>query len=314
MLRDTIIAPAVYNSLPHISDVSEAPKTHASDLIELRALLFKHDVPASVSVRLIHKHFDVVEGEVMAFKQVSAPPFGDVVVMRPERTVQDLPLHGLNYFVDSDGMLQAYEYTTDETMNMAPYSSFLAEFCGLVAQKGLQLKFGLKLSAKEDSTTATEFEYPHSRSTIIIPQGLPEPDSLGDEGVTTEWKGMPSGDPKKAFCLIHIQTCNQHSNPSLVNSRPEPVSDSNKVNSNGVANRVNNTSNEVANEVIEIDEDEAESESSNEMDTNEVDDEKTPEQMKNSLRSPLGSRGDSQQRDSVDSHAPTTDDPITTRR
>ncbi|CEF73937.1 hypothetical protein FGSG_01752 [Fusarium graminearum PH-1] len=210
MLKDTIVAPAVYNSLPHISDVSEAPKTHASDLIELRALLFKHDVPASVSVRLIHKHFNVVEGEVMAFKQVSAPPFGDVVVMRPEHAIQDLPLHGLNYFVDSDGMLQAYEYTTDETMNMVPYSSFLAEFCSLVVQKGLQLKFGLKLSAKEDSTTATEFEYPHSRSTIIIPQGLPEPESLGDKGVTTEWKGMPSGDPKKAFCLIHIQTCNQH--------------------------------------------------------------------------------------------------------
>ncbi|EKJ68393.1 hypothetical protein FPSE_11401 [Fusarium pseudograminearum CS3096] len=106
-------------------------------------------------------------------------------------------------------------------------------------------------------------------------------------------------------------------NPALVNNRPEPVSDSNKVNSNDVANGVNNnensTSNGVANEVIVVDEDESESESSDEMDTNEVDNEKTPEQM-NSLRSPLGSRSNSQQRDSVDSAAPTPDDPITTRR
>lgn len=106
-------------------------------------------------------------------------------------------------------------------------------------------------------------------------------------------------------------------NPALVNNRPEPVSDSNKVNSNDVANEVNNnensTSNGVANEVIVVDEDESESESSDEMDTNEVDNEKTPEQM-NSLRSPLGSRSNSQQRDSVDSAAPTPDDPITTRR
>ncbi|CAJ0544372.1 Ff.00g035830.m01.CDS01 [Fusarium sp. VM40] len=123
---------------------------HASDLTELLALLFKHDVPLGVSVRLVHKHLDVCDGEAMAFKS-------------------NRPLHGLNYFVDSDGMPLAYEYTTDDTMDMAPYTSFLTEFCRLVTQKGLQMKFGLKLSTKEDATAATEFEYPHLRSTIIIP-------------------------------------------------------------------------------------------------------------------------------------------------
>ncbi|KAG5802276.1 hypothetical protein H9Q74_007610 [Fusarium xylarioides] len=223
MLKDTIVSPAVYNSLPHISEVSEAPKTHSADLAELRTLLSKHDVPSSVSVRLIHKHFDVSDGEVMAFKQVPAPPFGEVIVMRPERTAHDLPLHGLNYFVDSEGVMQAYEYTTDETMDMAPYLSFLTDFCALVTRKGLQMKFGLKLSAKEVSTAATEFEYPHLRSTITIPQGLPEPEILDDEGVITEWKGMASGDPKKLFCLMHVQTCNQHCQNHSGRGENEPV-------------------------------------------------------------------------------------------
>ncbi|KAH7173271.1 uncharacterized protein B0J16DRAFT_375931 [Fusarium flagelliforme] len=219
MLKDTFVSTAVYNSLPHISEVFEVPKTHASDLTDLRALLFKHGVPSSVSIRLIHKHFTVNHDEVMAFKRVCAAPFDEVVVMRPEQISLDRPLHGLNYFVDSGGMLQAYEYTTDETVDMKPYSSFLTEFCAVITQKGLQAKFGLKLSAKEDMIAATEFEYPHLRSTIIIPEGLPKPEIFENEGVVTEWKGIASGDPKKVLCIMHYQTCNQHTKCQSHNGR-----------------------------------------------------------------------------------------------
>lgn len=75
LLKDTFISPSVYSSLPHITDVSNVPTDHLSDLADLRTLLAKHNVPSGVSVRLIHKHFDAMDSEVMAFKQVEAQPF-----------------------------------------------------------------------------------------------------------------------------------------------------------------------------------------------------------------------------------------------
>lgn len=108
-IKDNFVSPAVYNHLPHIADVANVPKDDAKDIADLRALLAKHNLPNGVAIRLIHKHFDLHDGEIMAFKEVTAKPFGNVLVMRPVASAATLQAHGLNYFVDDAGQLQAYE-------------------------------------------------------------------------------------------------------------------------------------------------------------------------------------------------------------
>jgi len=69
-LVDTLVPSVVYNSLPNINIVANTPVDHSQDLKDLQALLDKHGVSKNVCIRLIHKHFDTKEGEVMVFEKV----------------------------------------------------------------------------------------------------------------------------------------------------------------------------------------------------------------------------------------------------
>lgn len=82
-LTETLVPFDTYNSLPHIRDVANAPEEHANDLKDLRELLDKHKVPKDVSIRLIHKHFDTKDGEVMIFDKVTIPGHGIAQIMKP---------------------------------------------------------------------------------------------------------------------------------------------------------------------------------------------------------------------------------------
>lgn len=72
-LLDTFVPSGTYNTLPLIEQVAGAPEDHAQDLQDLRELLNKHNVPKGVSVRLIHKHFDTTDGEVMVLTKFLSP-------------------------------------------------------------------------------------------------------------------------------------------------------------------------------------------------------------------------------------------------
>jgi len=150
----------------------------------------------------------------MTFKVVNAPSFGRILVMRPTKLSEATRLRGVNYFVDEDGSLQAYEYTESDVMDTSKYPAFVAEFCALVVERGLQHKLGLKLKNEWDLTHWTEYEFPCYRSTIIIPQGMPAPEGSGSASVTTEWDGkatqIGTGDPKEFKCIGHTRTCSRH--------------------------------------------------------------------------------------------------------
>lgn len=213
-LKDTFISPAVYNSLPYIKDVFKGPDECSADLADLRSLLAEHHVPDGVSVRLIHKHFDALDNEVFAFKQISAEDFGRLLVMR-QRRPDATQLRGVNFFVDDDGSLQAYEYTESEVVDISSYGPFIAKFCAFVLERGLQRKFGLKLSSEWKVNTWTEFEFPCERSTLIIPKGMPVPEGDSGTGVTTEWGPSGTedgtGDPKGHWCVNHCRNhCRAH--------------------------------------------------------------------------------------------------------
>jgi len=69
ILNDTLISSSIYSSLPLIEEVQHVPSTNLSDLADLRALLTQHQVPLGISIRLIHKHYDVDDGEVRVIRE-----------------------------------------------------------------------------------------------------------------------------------------------------------------------------------------------------------------------------------------------------
>jgi hypothetical protein len=212
ILKDTFIPFSTYNTLPHISEVNQVPEVCSTDLEDLRGLLAKHKVPRGVSIRLVHKHFDVQDGEVMMFKNVVLPSLDTVQAMRPIQSTNVSNLRGIHFFVDQDGKLQAYEYSTAEVPNLSKFGEFLAEFCCMVTKRGLQRKLGLKMKCEGqlESTNWTEYELPAQRSTIMIPKGLPMPEEAQRDRpgykVSTEWRADAKDDDNTS-CDHSITIC-----------------------------------------------------------------------------------------------------------
>ena len=228
-LIDSFVPSSTYNTLPSISQVAEAPKDHSQDLQDLRELLKKHKVPKGVSVRLIHKHFDTNAGEVMVFDKIAVPEHGFVQIMKPVVPLNSSQLQGIHYLVSENASLQAYEYGKCEVPDLSGFESFLAEFCSLVSDRGLQRKFGLKLQHDDDTeqTGWTEYELHAKRGTIMFPDGMPMPDGDSEYSVTTEWKAIFNELPRtckhnttcrhgQSTCK-HCKHCNSHATASFAN-------------------------------------------------------------------------------------------------
>ncbi|EJP65397.1 uncharacterized protein BBA_05728 [Beauveria bassiana ARSEF 2860] len=181
ILLDTLVSPEAYNALPLVSEVAAAPDAQSQHLEHLRELLHKHKVPKGVSVRLLHKHFNTNDGEVM-------------IPWCPRGAAQP---RGIHFFVADDATLQAY---------------FLSEFCRVVIERGLQRTFGLKLLCEEEEehTGWTEFELNSERGTVMFPRGMPMPTGESDFTVTTEWEGTAkdAATPSKhSSACSHTRVC-----------------------------------------------------------------------------------------------------------
>jgi hypothetical protein len=208
ILNDTLISSSIYSSLPLIEEVQHVPSTNLSDLADLRALLTQHQVPLGISIRLIHKHYDVDDGEVMIFEDVAVPEYGSVKVMHPVKLPIKSSLHGTHFFVDQKGSLQAYEYSRLPAPDLSDYQPFLRDFCRIVVERGLQMKYGLKLQYQPDKTGWMEFEFPSKRSTVMIPDGWPRPEGDLAFQVITEWSGdSQSMKPLSFGCGHNVQSC-----------------------------------------------------------------------------------------------------------
>ncbi|EGX94174.1 hypothetical protein CCM_02445 [Cordyceps militaris CM01] len=196
LLVDSLVPSAVYNALPLISEVAAAPDTRSLDLEDLRTLLRQHNVPKGVSVRLLHKHFDTTQGEVMVLQNVPVPGHGHVKILKPVVPDENSQLRGIHFFVTEDAGFQAYEYAIGNAPEIGLSHAFLAEFASLVVERGLQRTFGLKLLCEEEGEEEqqagwTEFELHTKRGTIMFPKGMPMPASDEiDFTVTTEWEGI----------------------------------------------------------------------------------------------------------------------------
>lgn len=120
--------------------------------------------------------------------------------MKPVKASQP-DLHSINYFVDEDGFLQAYEYGVTKSelpiTSNPEYTAFAAEFIKVIKQRNLEHKFGLKIRAEDlmlgDDIQTTEMEVTGDRATVTVPGGMPlPPDNSEQYSVVTEWDAQQS--------------------------------------------------------------------------------------------------------------------------
>ncbi|OBT53272.1 hypothetical protein VE04_06335 [Pseudogymnoascus sp. 24MN13] len=179
LIEEGFVSANTYNSLPTIQEAADVPREYAADLGYLQRLLARHNVPESISIRLIHRHYDIADGEAMVFRDIALPAHGTVEVMRAT-SIASAQLHGKNFLVSSAARLQAYEYATEPTIDLSTYETFIAEFVETVVHRKLQHRFGLKVNHRgkiEVKADQKEFEFPEEQCTITIPTNLPLPEA-----------------------------------------------------------------------------------------------------------------------------------------
>ncbi|KFZ17262.1 hypothetical protein V501_01839 [Pseudogymnoascus sp. VKM F-4519 (FW-2642)] len=199
LIEEGFVSANTYNSLPTIQEAADVPREYAADLGYLQRLLARHNVPESISIRLIHRHYDIADGEAMVFKDIALPAHGTVEVMRAT-SIASAQLHGKNFLVSSAGRLQAYEYATEPTIDLSAYETFIAEFVETVVHRKLQHRFGLKVnhhSKIEVKADQKEFEFPEEQCTITIPTNLPLPEATHEIDVDTDWGALDNKHKRK---------------------------------------------------------------------------------------------------------------------
>lgn len=128
----------------------------------------------------------------MVFRDISLLAHGTVEVMRAA-AIGSVQLHGTHSIVNSATQLQAYEYTTEPTVDISEYGTFVAEFVKIVVERKLQYKFGLELKhhrKEEVKVERKEFEFPEEQCTITIPINMPLPETAHKIDVETDWGAL----------------------------------------------------------------------------------------------------------------------------
>ncbi|KFY37212.1 hypothetical protein V495_07295 [Pseudogymnoascus sp. VKM F-4514 (FW-929)] len=199
LIKKDFVSAHTYNSLPTIKEAANVPREYAEDLGYLQRLLAKHDVPASVGIRLIHRHYEIAEGEAMVFRNIELPAHGTVEVMRAT-PIEAAQLYGKNFFVGFAARLQAYEYTSETTVDLSEYKTFIAEFVEIVVRRKLQHKFGLKINHRSEAEVKTdrkEFEFPEEKCTITMPITFPLPEATHKIEIDTDWGALDNNNKRQ---------------------------------------------------------------------------------------------------------------------
>jgi hypothetical protein len=182
---------SLYNKVPFIHSMEGVAKAHAGDLAALRELLVKHNMPPTVCIKLLHIHFHLEEGEIIATHEVDAAPHGKVPFLEPMTPAMAGEVFPCSFMVDDQGDLQAFEYTRDTTgPNLTAHPEFVHDFCARIVQRGLKNKFGIAINtgAAEDGVW-TELDYPEKRATFLLPGHvqIPHNDNVEIRVTTTKF-------------------------------------------------------------------------------------------------------------------------------
>jgi hypothetical protein len=170
---------SLYNSIEFIHHQEGTAKAHADDLTALRELLVKHDMPESVCVKLLHIHFHLKQGEVIVAHELDASPLGMIPFLEPMDSKTVGKVYPCSFVVDKQGDLQAFEYTdAADGPDLTAYPEFVADFCALVVERGVQGQFGIAvISGVAKDGAWLELDYPEKRATFLLPEHVPVPKS-----------------------------------------------------------------------------------------------------------------------------------------
>ncbi|KAM7184333.1 hypothetical protein V8F20_012265 [Naviculisporaceae sp. PSN 640] len=219
---------SLYNRIPFIHNMGHVAKAYAEDLNHLRNLLDVYDMPKSVCIKLIHIHFHLKDGEMLAVRELDAPPYGKIPFLEPV-AIDDVAgkVYGCNYVVDDSGDLQAFEYTTIEGgPDLAGYPAFVAEFCSAITERGLEHKFGLaiNLGAAEHGAWM-ELDFPEKRATFLLPSHvqLPQSDDVKIVTTITKFPSLKNGKSGNKDLPTHIHAEHTWGRRRVDNDDEEPV-------------------------------------------------------------------------------------------
>ncbi|GLA35233.1 hypothetical protein AnigIFM63309_010636 [Aspergillus niger] len=173
LLKDILISPEEYNRLPYILDNADLESSNGQDIKDIISLFRKHKLPQAFKPKLVHKHYDIGDDEVMVSREIPVPTHGVVSIMGPMISQRAPTLRGLHYFVDGNGDLQAYEYTIGPAPDICRYDDFFKEFSDFIVERNLQNKLGLVIGdERNDKRIWREIEVPDKRGTIMIPDNV----------------------------------------------------------------------------------------------------------------------------------------------
>lgn len=143
MLLNETPSAAFYNSLPLIND-GTMPLA-ATDLDTLGAVIRKHGVQDLYQVHLLHRHFQIPDGHVLA----STLSKDGMEVHLPVPVVADQTLRGTHFFITNEGNFQPFEFKASVGARTGDvgfeHVAFLQDFARTVLAIGLQNQVALTI-------------------------------------------------------------------------------------------------------------------------------------------------------------------------
>jgi len=174
-----------YNNLPTVGEAHISAEGLTSVKQRLIDIVTRHGLADKFGIRLIHKHFDMNDGEVPVFRDIDVQGVCTAIFMGPVRDNNLGPVFGKNFLLDREGAVVPFEYTTSPCEAPSEYPGFVEEVAHELLMSNAAKHLGLCIHPK-GSEEYTEFELPELRSTVMIPERL-MPTDYGDAPLVTNW-------------------------------------------------------------------------------------------------------------------------------
>jgi len=144
-----------------------------------------YKVDTIFSVHLVHKHFDVAEGQVMVYETIHSLDHPTIQVCSPRRIEIGAGLRGKYFLAVTGRTMKAYEYTSDPLPDTSKYIDFIAAFSHLIVEREVERVFALTVLSPGSPKDYTEIKLPDLHATVLVeaPNWL-----LG--GISTDWMNV----------------------------------------------------------------------------------------------------------------------------
>ncbi|KXN92373.1 hypothetical protein AN958_08092 [Leucoagaricus sp. SymC.cos] len=194
---------AAYNTLPTVDIADEHAERLSSVRQKLSNLLQEYQLQNVFGIRLVHKHFDMLEGELPVFSRIPVTGVTPVIIMRPLPSSNLSQYTPKNFLVHHENLIP-YEFSTSTSrIDISQYQHFIDRVVKVITEENANHIFGLVAFPDEDSDDAlSEFELPELRTTVMVPPSL-LPSAGTTKEIPTNWKAPHGYSPTAtvaAYC------------------------------------------------------------------------------------------------------------------